>query len=184
MSARYSVARSHTATYFSTVCTTFQKFIIHYEAPASSLWKVNIADDRDGGVTSSGSWRTNLECSAFDRKNATRYVHSHETAQLLTTRRQRSLMLDAGFRFDSRATSVTALGCCGREGITDARTDLRLRPTYATLGTIRPPHLTRCTSLLARHSLLYLRFSEKLHAAANEIETRRRDTVWLSRLKA
>ncbi|KAH0948425.1 hypothetical protein HN011_003624 [Eciton burchellii] len=31
----------------------------------------------------------------------------------------------------SRATSATALGCCGREGVTDARTDLRLRRTYA-----------------------------------------------------
>lgn len=68
-----------------------------------------------------------------------------------------------------RATSATAFGCCGREGVTDARSDLTLRRTYATPRN-QTPHLTRRARLLARRPLLYLRFSE-VHATANEIET-------------
>lgn len=52
-----------------------------------------------------------------------------------------SLMLNAGFHSDLRATSLTTLGCCGREGITDARTDLRLRRTYLHYaGNTRPTY--------------------------------------------
>lgn len=66
--------------------------------------------------------------------------------------------LDANLGFNltpvsgSRATSAAALGCCGREGVTDAWTDLRLRHTYTGNHT---PHLSRRTRLL-----LHLRFSK------------------------
>ena len=77
-------------------------------------------------------WCTQSRRNATFTYNETAIIDDTPTA---------SLMVNVSFRSGLRTTSLTTLGCCGRGGITDARTDLRLRRTYLHYtGNTRPTY--------------------------------------------
>lgn len=100
--------------------------IIHSETPAfleSSLRKIKLQHQRtwQWRCYFLGRWGTSSSMCSPRRSlaqecNAVRSLA--RDCMIIDYKPTARLMLDAGFRFDSRATSVTALGCCGREGIT------------------------------------------------------------------
>lgn len=165
MSARCSVGRSRSSTFFSrsprdapAICHPLAAPVrsarVRGEELAPGSWVVGLCRSRrvllGPDVHRAAGADGALACTGSRSHDETHAINRHDN-NASTTRRNGRLMTRARRRRFPGATTSAALGCWRqRRSHTDARTDLRLRRTYATPGTARAPHLPRRTRLLAR----------------------------------